>query len=97
MAHRTYELDIISQQTTTYSVSIFARSKELLERNNLQSYRSETALNKIVIRRGARDIVLLRYSRDPTAKVTAQRQLPLNANEHNTDTDSQADETARTK
>jgi len=73
-----YELEIISQQTTAYSVSILARSKAVLDGNKLQSYRSDAVLNDIAIRRGSRNVLSLEYSRDPYEPVTAQLQLPLN-------------------
>ena len=75
----TYKLEIIAPQTTAYSVSISARSKEAFDGNNLQSCRSEAALKNVAIRAQSRDIVLLNYSRYPQAKITAQLQRPLHA------------------
>jgi hypothetical protein len=73
----TYKLEIIAQQATAYSVTISARSKEVLNGNSLQSYRSETDLENVAIRARSRNIVLLNYSRDGREKVTAQLQHPL--------------------
>jgi hypothetical protein len=89
-----YELEIISQQTATYDVSVFARSKEFLERNNFQSYHSETELNSIPIREGSRDTILLKYSRDLHEKVAGQLQPPVNAKDYDTGVHLQADEKA---
>jgi hypothetical protein len=68
----TYKLEVIAQQTTAYSVSISARSKEVLASDGLQSSYSEADLNNIAIRERSRDIVLLNYSRNPWENVTAQ-------------------------
>jgi len=75
----TYKLEMIGQKTTTYSVSISARSKELVDGGKVHSSRSEAELNNVTIRARSRDIVLLNYSRDPREKVTAQLQHPLHA------------------
>ena len=72
----TYKLEMIGQETTTYSVSISARSKELVDGGEVHSSRSEAELNNVAIRARSRDIVLLNYSRDPREKVTAQLQHP---------------------
>ena len=73
------KLEMIGQKTTTYSVSISARSKELVDGGEVHSSRSEAELNNVTIRARSRDIVLLNYSRDPREKVTAQLQHPLHA------------------
>jgi hypothetical protein len=70
----TYKLEIIALKTTAYSVSVFARSKDILDGNSLQSHFSKTDLNNSAIRKRSREIVLLRYSRDPQENVTAQLQ-----------------------
>src|SRR5580704_12301644 len=75
----TYKLEMIGQKTTTYSVSISARSKELVDGGKVHSSRSEAELNTVTIRARSRDTVLLNYSRDPREKVTAQLQHPLHA------------------
>ena len=75
----TYKLEMIGQKTTTYSVSISARSKELVDGGKVHSSRSEAELNNVTIRARSRDIVLLNYSRDPGEKVTAQSQHPPHA------------------
>jgi hypothetical protein len=75
----TYKLEMIAQETTTYSVSISARSKELVDVGRVHSSRSEAGLNHLTIRARSRDVVLLNYSRDPRDKVTAQLQHPLHA------------------
>ena len=89
-----YKLEIISQQTTTYSVSVFARSKDILEQNNLQSYHSETNLSSIPIRDGSRDTVLLKYSRELHEKVAARLQLPAYAKGYDMGVHFRADEEA---
>ena len=68
----TYKLEIIAQQTTAYSVSISARSKEVLDGDGLQCSHSEADLNDVAIRARSRNIILLNYSRDPQDDVTAQ-------------------------
>jgi hypothetical protein len=75
----TYKLEMIGQKTTTYSVSISARSKELVDGGKVHSSRSEAELNNVTLHARSRDIVLLNYSRDPREKVTAQLQHPLHA------------------
>ena len=70
----TYRLEVIALQTTAYSVSVFARSREGLSSLSLPSHRSKTDLNNVAIRKRSREIVLLQYSRDPQANVTAQLQ-----------------------
>jgi hypothetical protein len=75
----TYRLEVIALQTTAYSVSVFARSKEVLDGSSIQSHHSKTDLNNIAIRKRSREIVLLRYSRDPQENVTAQLGHPLYA------------------
>lgn len=72
----TYRLEVIAQQTTAYSVSISARSKEVLDGHSLQCYRSEADLQNVAVRARSRNIVLLNYSRDGQEKVTAQLQHP---------------------
>jgi hypothetical protein len=78
----TYKLEMIGQKTTTYSVSISARSKELVDGEKVHSSRSEAELKNVTIRARSRDIVLLNYSRDPREKVTAQLRHPLRARFH---------------
>jgi hypothetical protein len=73
----TYRLEVIAQQTTTYRVSISARSKRVHDGHSLQSYRSEAGLENVAIRARSRNVVLLNYSRDGQEKVTAQLQHPL--------------------
>jgi hypothetical protein len=68
----TYKLEIIAQQTTAYSVSISGRSKAIPGNDSLHC--SETDLNGVAIRARSRNIILLNYSRDPEANVTAQLQ-----------------------
>jgi hypothetical protein len=68
----TYKLEIIAQQTTAYSVSISGRSKAIPGNDTLHC--SETDLNGVAIRARSRNIILLNYSRDPEANVTAQLQ-----------------------
>jgi hypothetical protein len=75
----TYRLEVIALQTTPYSVRVFARSKEVLDGSSLQSHHSKTDLNNLAIRKRSREIVLLHYSRDPRANVTAQLQHPIYA------------------
>jgi len=75
----TYKLAVIALQTTAYSVSISARSDEVLGNDGLQSSYSEADLNNIEIRARSRDIVLLKYSRNAGEKVTARLQRALHA------------------
>lgn len=75
----TYRLEVIALQTTAYSVSVFARSREVLDSHSLQSHRSKTDLNNVAIRKRSRESVLLQYSRDPEVNVTAQLQHLLYA------------------
>jgi hypothetical protein len=75
----TYKLEMIGQKTTTYSVSVSARSKELVDGGKVHSSRSEAELNNVTILARTRDIVLLNYSRDPGERVSAQLQHPLRA------------------
>jgi hypothetical protein len=71
----TYKLEVIARQTTVYSVTISARSKEVLEGGDrLQASHSEADLNNLSIRARSRDVVLLNYSRDPEENVTARFQ-----------------------
>jgi hypothetical protein len=70
----TYKLEVIALQTTAYSLSVLARSREVLDGNSLHSHFSKTDLNNLAIRNRSREIVLLHYSRDPQENVTAQLQ-----------------------
>jgi hypothetical protein len=70
----TYKLEVIALKTTAYRVSVLGRSKEVLDGKSLQSHFSKTDLNNPAIRKRSREIVLLRYSRDPQENVTAQLQ-----------------------
>lgn len=70
----TYKLEVIALKTTAFSVSVLARSKEVLDGNSLHAHFSKTNLNKLAIRRQTRQIVFLHYSRDSHENVTAQLQ-----------------------
>jgi hypothetical protein len=70
----TYRVEVIAQKTTAYSMSISARSREVLEGHGLQSSYSEADLKNIAIRAGSRDIVQLNYSRNFRENVTTQLQ-----------------------
>ena len=74
-----YKLEVIGQQTTVYSLSVFARSKEVIDGDGLRSRNSEDDLNSIAIRERSRNSVLLNYSRDPQEQVSAQLQHRLYA------------------
>lgn len=67
-----YKIEVIAPKTTDYSMSISARSKEVLRGDGLQSSYSEANLSNIAIRARSRDIVLLNYSRNFRANLTAQ-------------------------
>ena len=67
-----YKLEVIALQTTAYSLSISARSKEVVNSDGLQSSHSEADLKNVAIRARSREIVLLNYSRDPEENVTVQ-------------------------
>jgi hypothetical protein len=71
----TYNVEVVAQKSTAYSMSISARSKEVLKGDGLQSSYSEADLNNIAIRARSRDILLLNYSRNFRENVTA-RLLP---------------------
>ncbi|HTZ96076.1 MAG TPA: hypothetical protein VMB18_06750 [Terriglobales bacterium] len=85
----TYKLELIAQKTTAYSVSISARSAQILEGNGVQSSHSQAGLNDVGIRGGSRDVVLLNYSRDPQEKIAAQLQHPVEARKLDTSPHSQ--------
>jgi len=70
----TYKLEVIALKTTAYSVSVLAKSKEVLDGNSVQSHFSKTDLNSLAIQKRSRQIVLLHYSRDPQENITAQLQ-----------------------
>ena len=70
----TYKLEVIALKTTAFSVSVLARSKEVLDGNSLHAHVSKTNLSKLAIRRRTREILFLHYSRDPNENVTAQLQ-----------------------
>jgi hypothetical protein len=71
----TYKLEVIARQTTAYSVTVSARSRQVVDGDGLQSSHSEDGLNNVAIRARCRSIVLLKYSRNPEENVTAQLQL----------------------
>jgi hypothetical protein len=75
----TYRLEVIALQTTAYSVSVFTRSKEVLDGSSIQSHHSKTDLNNVAIRKRSREILLLHYSLDPQQNVTARLQHLLYA------------------
>lgn len=75
----TYKLELIAQKTTAYSLSISARSQQVLEGDGVQSSHSRADLDDVAILAGSRDVVLLNYSRDPQEKVAAQLQHPVEA------------------
>jgi hypothetical protein len=93
----TYKLEVIAQQTTAYSVSVSARSKEVLNRQSLQSSRSVANLNHVGIRSRSRNIVLLHYSRDYQAKITAHLQHSPHTPSNEARFHREGAETARTK
>jgi hypothetical protein len=68
----TYKIEVIAQKATSYSLSISARSKEVLGGDGLESSYSEADLHNIAIPARSRDIVLLNYSRTLRENVTAQ-------------------------
>lgn len=70
----TYKLEVIARQTTAYSLTISARSKEVLDGGGLQSSHSEDDLNNVAIRARSRSLVLLNYSRNPQQSVNARLQ-----------------------
>jgi hypothetical protein len=70
----TYKLEVIALKTTAYSVSVLAKSREVLDGNSVQSHFSKTDLNRLTIQNRSRQIVLLHYSRDPQENITAQLQ-----------------------
>jgi hypothetical protein len=70
----TYKLEIIAQETSHYTVSVFAQSEETGSGQNLRSSNSRRNVSNITIRKGSRNVISLDYSRDPALKVAAQLQ-----------------------
>jgi hypothetical protein len=68
----TYKVEVIAQKTTAYSMSISARSKQVLGDDGLQSSYSEADLNNVAIGARSRGIVSLNYSRNFRNDVTAR-------------------------
>lgn len=77
-----YQLEVIAQQSTTYSVNVFGRSKSVLVDRGIRFSRSESDLDTLPIHERSREIVWLEYSRDPEETVTAQLQSQLEAQRH---------------
>ena len=50
----TYRLEVIALKTTAYSVSVFARSREVLDSNSFQSHLWKIDLNNLAIRKESR-------------------------------------------
>lgn len=78
----TYKLEVIAKKTALYSLAISGTSQEVGYPQGLRSNNSEAALNDVAIGKGSRDILLLNYSRDPSAKIAFQSpQAPVASNE----------------
>ena len=54
----TYRLEVIALQTTAYSMSVFARSREVVDGNSLYSQCSKKDFNNLAIRKRSREIVI---------------------------------------
>ena len=67
-----YKLQVIGQKASAYSLRSFARTKQVLLKDGFHSSHSAAELTNIAIRRGARDVVVLTYSRDPDTEVAVQ-------------------------
>jgi hypothetical protein len=67
-----YKLQVIGQKASTYTLRIFARTKQVLLRDGFHSSHSAADLTNVAIRKAARDVVVLNYSRDPDTKVAVQ-------------------------
>jgi hypothetical protein len=68
----TYRIEIIAQDSSSYSVALAARSKEVRDGQRFRFSRSKNVLNNIAIRKGTRDVILVEYSRDPALGVKTQ-------------------------
>ncbi len=75
----TFKLEVIAEQSSTYSLNISAHSKELHDSKGLESSDSAADLNQVGIRAGDRNIVLVHYSRDREQKVAVELQQPIRA------------------
>ena len=84
-----YKLEVIGRETTSYSLSISARSKETLENRGLRSRQSVTGFGRVAIHAGSRDLVLLNYSRDPGRDVSGKLHRALDAREQMSGLDEQ--------
>lgn len=78
----TYQLEVMAQQTTTYSVNVLGRSKSVLDAGSIRFSRSESDLSNLPLNKGSRAIVSLKYSRDPQENVTAWLQSQPEAQRH---------------
>jgi hypothetical protein len=78
-----YELEVIGRESSNYTVSVSARSKEIRNGERFWSSRSNTKLNNLAIRQGSRDVISLSYSRDAALKVAAQLQKHRNGQNEN--------------
>ncbi len=74
-----FKVEVIGQRTATYSLSVCARSQETHDGKGLGSSDSAADLNKVAIQSGARDVVMVQYSRDREQRVAVQRQQPIRA------------------
>jgi hypothetical protein len=61
----TYKLEIIAQETSHYTVSVFAQSEETGSGQNLRSSNSRRNVSNITIRKGSRNVISLDYSLRP--------------------------------
>ncbi len=71
----TYQFEVIAKQDAEYNLSVSGQSQEIRVEQGLRASQSQAELNDIAIRKGARDLLLLNYSRDLHFKIALQ--LPL--------------------
>ncbi len=74
----TYKVEIVAVQDAEYSLRVSGRSREVRgNKHDLAAFDSGAAVTDVPIQKGAREVLLLNYSRDPKSKVAFQRQAPV--------------------
>ena len=74
-----YEVEVIGQKASVYSVGLSARSKQTRLSKGFHNSLSEAGISRIEAHRGSRDIFLVNYSREVDAKISVQIQRTLKA------------------
>jgi hypothetical protein len=79
----TYKLQIIGVETGVYFLHVAGASQTVKDERGMRSSDSQTDLTAVPIQKGARDTVLLNYSRDPAFKVAfrSEQAAPVAGNE----------------